>query len=388
MRSGRKEPMSQQKGRKPLYIQVKQYLYNLILSNFDKDDYLLPSENALCQRFSISRITAKRALNDLCEEGYVIRVRGKGSFIGKDKSKESLLEQIDISSEEAEVLPPDKPMTKSLSKHRLICVILPDLKSQYYMNLLTGITETLQKKHCDVILATTNFDQAKETEIIKSLANLCYGMIILPVNSNVYNTELLRLFLKNYPIVLVDNEFQGINANCVSSDNYAAAYAATEFLIKKGKKHIGLIKQSDKYNQNLAKRTAGYEAALIANNILIQKKYIFDSLSHYDPSYREKLNSFLDLNPELDALIALNFDSGISTLNVILERNGKLTPDNVIFFDKEFGDFNMLFRFNLHYIEQDAYAIGVKAATLLLDQNSNAATLPQKVLIPTKLSHT
>ena len=103
--------------------------------------------------------------------------------------------------------------------------------------------------------------------------------------------------------------------------------------------------------------------------------------------YKEKLNGFFDANPELDAVLALNFDSGIKTLNVILERNKGITPDDVIFFDKEFDDIDKLLKFNLHYIEQDAYAIGTKAAELLTDKNSNAATLPQKILIPAKLSH-
>ena len=54
----------EQPKRKPLYAQVKQYLYNLILNNYDRESYILPSENALCQNFTISRITAKRALDD------------------------------------------------------------------------------------------------------------------------------------------------------------------------------------------------------------------------------------------------------------------------------------------------------------------------------------
>ncbi len=373
----------EQPKRKPLYAQVKQYLYNLILNNYDRESYILPSENALCQNFNISRITAKRALDDICEEGFVLRVRGKGSFINREVPKSELIGKIDASYD----VETQSSILNIHTEPKLICVILPDLKSKYYMNLLAGITETLRGKPWKIILATTDFDQVQETEIIKNLVSLCYGMIISPVNSNVYNTELLRLFLKNYPIVLVDNEFQGINANCVSSDNYAAAYKATEYLIKKGKKNIGLIKQSDKYNLNLNKRTSGYEAALIANNILIQKRYVLDTLTHYDTMYKEKLNGFFDANPELDAVLALNFDSGIKTLNVILERNKGITPDDVIFFDKEFDDIDKLLKFNLHYIEQDAYAIGTKAAELLTDKNSNAATLPQKILIPAKLSH-
>ncbi len=41
----------------------------------------LPSENRLAQKFSVSRMTARKALNELEREGYVDRVQGKGTYI-------------------------------------------------------------------------------------------------------------------------------------------------------------------------------------------------------------------------------------------------------------------------------------------------------------------
>ena len=41
----------------------------------------LPSENALCRKYSLSRLTIARALNALTEKGYIRRVRGSGSFV-------------------------------------------------------------------------------------------------------------------------------------------------------------------------------------------------------------------------------------------------------------------------------------------------------------------
>ncbi|WP_262490891.1 GntR family transcriptional regulator [Mycobacterium simiae] len=41
----------------------------------------LPTEQALCQQFGVSRITVRRALADLAEHGYIERKHGVGSFV-------------------------------------------------------------------------------------------------------------------------------------------------------------------------------------------------------------------------------------------------------------------------------------------------------------------
>ena len=41
----------------------------------------LPNEEALCERFSVSRITLREAVRGLIEDGYVIRRQGAGTFV-------------------------------------------------------------------------------------------------------------------------------------------------------------------------------------------------------------------------------------------------------------------------------------------------------------------
>jgi GntR family transcriptional regulator len=65
----------------PLYHQ----LYHLIKSKIEhgtlKFGEALPSELMLVERFGISRITAKRALDELAREGLVDRARGRGTHV-------------------------------------------------------------------------------------------------------------------------------------------------------------------------------------------------------------------------------------------------------------------------------------------------------------------
>jgi GntR family transcriptional regulator len=48
------------------------------------------SESELCEKFGISRITVRRAIEDLAREGYLQKVPGKGTFVSKSKIVEKL----------------------------------------------------------------------------------------------------------------------------------------------------------------------------------------------------------------------------------------------------------------------------------------------------------
>lgn len=43
----------------------------------------VPSEAELCERFGVSRITVRRALDELVGEGYLVRKRGHGTFVSR-----------------------------------------------------------------------------------------------------------------------------------------------------------------------------------------------------------------------------------------------------------------------------------------------------------------
>tara|TARA_R110002167_G_scaffold349844_1_gene561823 strand:+ start:37588 stop:38430 length:843 start_codon:yes stop_codon:yes gene_type:complete len=65
----------------PLYFQLFSLLKKNILNGSLEDGSQLPTELGLSEAFSISRITAKRALDELAAEGLVARRRAKGTHV-------------------------------------------------------------------------------------------------------------------------------------------------------------------------------------------------------------------------------------------------------------------------------------------------------------------
>jgi len=59
----------------------------------------IPSENQLGEQFSVSRMTARRALTELVGDGVLVRTQGLGSFVADARPMSSLLEIRNIAEE-------------------------------------------------------------------------------------------------------------------------------------------------------------------------------------------------------------------------------------------------------------------------------------------------
>ena len=69
--------------RVPLYHQIYLILRHRIYGGTIERGDLVPGEQELCAEFGVSRITAKRALNELADAGLVVRERGRGTRVVK-----------------------------------------------------------------------------------------------------------------------------------------------------------------------------------------------------------------------------------------------------------------------------------------------------------------
>ena len=69
-----------------VYISLYKQLKQDIFSGKYAEGALLPSENALASQHSITRATARQALDTLLKEGYIIKHKGKGSIVTRRRS--------------------------------------------------------------------------------------------------------------------------------------------------------------------------------------------------------------------------------------------------------------------------------------------------------------
>lgn len=74
-----------------LYEQIKAGIKELIKTNNLKAGDKIPNESELCELFDVSRITIRRAIKELGEEGIIEVIRGKGTFVRASKKDLHLL---------------------------------------------------------------------------------------------------------------------------------------------------------------------------------------------------------------------------------------------------------------------------------------------------------
>jgi GntR family transcriptional regulator len=65
----------------PLYMQVARKLIKDVRDGLYQVDQALPSERVLSERLDVSRVTARKAIDQLVEQGLVVRKRGSGNYI-------------------------------------------------------------------------------------------------------------------------------------------------------------------------------------------------------------------------------------------------------------------------------------------------------------------
>lgn len=68
----------------PLYYQIREDLREKIGSNEYPPNSMIPSEAELCEIYGVSRVTVRRAVLDLVQEGLLNRGKGKGTFVSED----------------------------------------------------------------------------------------------------------------------------------------------------------------------------------------------------------------------------------------------------------------------------------------------------------------
>jgi GntR family transcriptional regulator len=78
----------------PLYHQFKMYIIEMIKNKNFNPGQRIPSETSLCTQFGLSRYPIRQALAELVQEGWLLRLRGKGTFVSTPRVQLSVTWQL------------------------------------------------------------------------------------------------------------------------------------------------------------------------------------------------------------------------------------------------------------------------------------------------------
>jgi len=194
----------------PLYYQLKEILLEYIRNHHTNIEDPIPTEVDLSEHFNISRPTVRQAINALVVEGYLYRIKGKGTYIAKPKIKQDFLTTLDNFNNEMR----KKglvPSTKILD----LKVVKSDDKVSSALNI------TLD---ADVI-QLTRLRFADEEPNVFVTTYLPYSKCPDIVKEDLHNSSLYEYLEKNYGLV-IGRVVRTLEA--ISADEYEAELLAIE----------------------------------------------------------------------------------------------------------------------------------------------------------------
>lgn len=106
----------------PIYIKIQNDLKKELDDGILKNGDLVPSENELKDKYNVTRMTVRQALNNLCNEGYLYRHKGKGTFVSHRKIEKNI-HGVRSFTEEMEAL--NKKISSRVLKFEKIIVPAP-----------------------------------------------------------------------------------------------------------------------------------------------------------------------------------------------------------------------------------------------------------------------
>ena len=149
-----------------------------------------------------------------------------------------------------------------IKRTKSIGVVVPDMSTLFYPEIVESIESGMRSKGYHVILAMSEDNPEEERTCLEMLIEKRVdGVIIAPTRLGIDNGKyLMELMDSNVPLVFIDRYIGKLERDFVIIDNLAGAYEAVNYLIELGHIRIGHI-AGPKGISASEDRMAGYRKA-------------------------------------------------------------------------------------------------------------------------------
>lgn len=355
------------------YMRVYQDIKNSILSGGYRHGDQLPTEAELQTTYGISRITVKKAMELLGEDGLIRRYPGKGTFVH-------------LREDTAPSLP------RCNAGEPVLGVVMSDFSSVFGSHFLQGVAEEANRQGCGLMVGLCYSSLNEESEVIERLLkNGVSGIIAMALHSeNGINSGIVNSAMNGFPLVLADRYLEGIALPYVGSDHADAAFKATQYLFSLGHKHIGLI-SSAPTTTAITERESGYMKSYAMTKYQVYPSYLLPDIRSSMPGQKTQENIRRDVdrmkryfreNPDVTALLCIDYNIMKICETAARELGLRIPEDlSLVCFDAPDDGFT---EYECTHIRQPERQIGIQSVRMLLDVIHGNRS-PQYVLLPTEL---
>lgn len=159
---------------KPKYEIIKEALLERIRTGQFSSDAVFCTEKMLSEQYEVSRITAKRAIEDLEQQGILYRKRGVGSFVSQ------------------KIPPVSSSASETDSKSKMVSLLLPFATTQGNISETIGsLSAALAEKGYFLSIHITGSSSPKERATLELLRSQnIAGLVYYPKRDNIHLEQL------------------------------------------------------------------------------------------------------------------------------------------------------------------------------------------------------
>ncbi len=209
----------------------------------------------------------------------------------------------------------------------MIGLALPELSLPYFAELADSVIEAADAAGLTVLIEQTGAVREREIEVLTGQRRrLADGLLFSPLALGQEDVGLLDV---GYPLVLLGERIFDGPADHVTMANVDAARAATEYLLRHGRRRIALVgAHPGERVGSAALREAGYRQAIEAAGLQVDPVLIAEAGLWHRSTGADAMRRLLDSGVEVDAVFALNDAMALGVLHVLHDRRLSV-PDRV-----------------------------------------------------------
>jgi len=335
----------------PVYLVIERDLRRQIEARKLAPGTKLPVEKALCRKYEVSRATLRKALRILADDGLILAVTGRGTFV------------TDPSDPELNEIRRRRRQVRRTGK--TIAALIPSITMSHYPPIIRGIEDECLRHDFQLTLGNFDLDLAKEAHYLRTFMETgVRGVLVAPHYASSENPEYRRLQRRGIPLVLADSPIQGIDADLVATDNEKGAYEGAKLLIATGARRIAFV-SGWMQAVTCRDRFAGFGRAMSEAGLAVDKRLVDEgefTAEFGQALWRERLCS-----ERLDGIFCAN-DPIATGLLQAMAASGRAPdrPVRMVSFDQP--DVPFLFPCELIVVAQQRYEMGATACRLLLER--------------------
>jgi DNA-binding LacI/PurR family transcriptional regulator/DNA-binding transcriptional regulator YhcF (GntR family) len=340
-----------------LYEVIINYLEKQIADGVYDNNVRLPTEASLSEMFNVSRITTRRALDELELKGLIVRRQGSGSYLSGNAKKTKSMETFSGSSDNG--------------GDNTVSFIFPyGSLGGRVIEIVQGASDVLETHGYHLVLHNSRTDEQIEREIMQKLIKTGTRGIIFYPNNDTTNIDLLyQIWLQKFPFIVIDKKIHDIPICGVCSDNFTGSYELTRKLIANGHVNIACFYYVDLVGtSSVRERFFGYCSALRDGGIPVNLDYVinYEKITIQTDKKREEIIAEL-LESGVTAVVTQNDYTALDIIDICNRLNIKIPNQlSIVGFDNV--PQSEYTKPPLTTVEQDFAAIGRIAAETIIAQ--------------------